>query len=75
MIDDADRAAADEERAMDIFQRERQKLYKAPETAFPAIALNCVDCGEIIPEARLKAMPRAVRCANCAADVERKWNS
>lgn len=69
MIDSADKAAADEERAMEQFLKQRQHL--AEPTEIPE-AVNCVDCGEDIPEARLKAMPRTKRCAPCAADVERR---
>lgn len=31
----------------------------------------CVDCGEPIPESRLKAIPGCVRCVECQADYER----
>ncbi|HMM25556.1 MAG TPA: TraR/DksA C4-type zinc finger protein [Pseudoxanthomonas mexicana] len=75
MIDDADKAAANEERAMEIFQKSRQERYIAPPEAFPGAGINCLDCGEIIPPARLKAVPRTLRCARCAADVEGRWNN
>lgn len=75
MIDDADKAAANEERAMEIFQKGRQERYNAPPHALPGTGINCLDCGEIIPEARLRAMPRTLRCTKCAADVEARWNS
>lgn len=75
VIDDADKAAADEERAMEIFQRERQQRYVAPDHTTARVSnIHCVDCGEVIPEARRQAMPRTLRCARCAADVERTWN-
>lgn len=69
MIDDADKATANEERAMEIFQKSRQQ--GASHAARSASAgINCVDCGEIIPEARLRLMPRTLRCVMCAAEVE-----
>jgi RNA polymerase-binding transcription factor DksA len=74
MIDDADQAAANEERAMEIFQRSRQERVSAPHAAGNT-SINCVDCGEIVPPARLQAVPRTLRCARCAADVEARWNS
>ena len=69
MIDDADKATANEERAMEIFQKSRQQGASHAERA-ASIGINCVDCGEIIPPARLLAMPRTLRCVKCAADVE-----
>jgi hypothetical protein len=60
---------------MEIFQKSRQERCIAPPEAFLGADINCLDCGEIIPPARLKAMPRTLRCARCAADVEGRWNS
>ncbi len=31
---------------------------------------DCVNCGELIPEARRRAMPGCVLCVECQADVE-----
>jgi RNA polymerase-binding transcription factor DksA len=70
MIDLADRAAADEERAMELFQRERERLGGG--TAAVPLQINCVDCGELVPMARLAAVPRTLRCAACASEVERR---
>lgn len=33
----------------------------------------CVDCGELIPESRLQAMPNAKRCLACQAKYERRF--
>ena len=30
----------------------------------------CLDCGEPIPAARLRALPHAVRCVDCQAEYE-----
>ena len=32
---------------------------------------NCVKCGEVIPEGRLKALPTATTCVNCSG-VQKK---
>lgn len=34
-------------------------------------ARRCMDCEEIIPQDRLKAMPEALRCVECQSDFER----
>lgn len=36
----------------------------------------CVDCGDLIPEGRLDAMPEARRCVECQKDIEAmgKWD-
>ena len=33
--------------------------------------MNCIKCGEIIPEGRLKALPSAKTCVNCSG-VQKK---
>lgn len=33
--------------------------------------MNCVKCGELIPEGRLKALPTAKTCVNCSS-VQKK---
>ena len=33
--------------------------------------MNCIKCGEIIPEGRLKALPTAKTCVNCSG-VQKK---
>ena len=73
MIDAADKAVMDEERAMEVFQQQRPK-YQAPADAWARRSeeINCVDCAEVIPQARLAAMPHTRRCVKCASDVERR---
>ena len=73
MSDAADKAAEADERAMEQFLQKRQHRHAVPDAEQPdPDAVNCVDCGDDIPQARLKAMPRTRRCAPCAADVERR---
>jgi RNA polymerase-binding transcription factor DksA len=73
VIDDADKAVLNDERAMELFQQSRQR-YEAPVEAWTRRSeeIHCVDCGEPIPAQRLAAMPRTVRCMPCASDVERR---
>lgn len=46
------------------------------DSALERIRLNkygiCVSCGKEIPEARLKALPYALMCINCASAEERR---
>lgn len=73
MIDAADKAVMDDERAMEVFQQTRPR-HQAPDGAWARRSgdINCVDCAEIIPQERLAAMPHTKRCVRCAADVERR---
>lgn len=35
----------------------------------------CIECGELIDSERVRALPRTVRCIDCAADAEHpNWN-
>ncbi len=77
MADAADIAAAPGEAAMARFEEE-QRQRRIAESMRPydhSLPVNCVDCGEIVPQARLQAYPRTRRCQPCASDVERQWNS
>lgn len=55
-------------------QLARQKAAEARQPARPAHVnddeLQCVECGELIGVARIRALPRTVRCIDCAADAE-----
>jgi phage/conjugal plasmid C-4 type zinc finger TraR family protein len=69
-MDDADRAD-------DLIERERAAALArclCPSAEPPRLALDgtrlCLDCGERIPTARLRVLPRALRCVHCAADHE-----
>lgn len=69
MLDAADIAADNEARAMALFERQRRE--QATGTADPQ-PIDCIDCGEPVPLARLRAVPRTLRCARCADEVERR---
>jgi len=55
-------------------QLARQKAAESRQPARPADVdddeLQCIECGELIGAARLRALPRTVRCIDCAADAE-----
>ena len=60
-------------------QLAKQKAAEARQPGRPAdvsdAELQCVECGELIGEERLKAVPRTVRCVECASDTEHpNWN-
>lgn len=49
----------------------RRRIAESMRGYDPTLPVNCVDCGEIVPEARLKAYPHTRRCVDCSADIER----
>lgn len=60
-------------------QLAKQKAAEARQPARPADVdddeLQCVECGELIGAERIRALPRTVRCVDCAADTEHpNWN-
>lgn len=74
MADAADKATADEERAMALFEEQRQaRIAESMRGYDPSLPINCVDCSEIVPVERLEAYPRTRRCQPCASDVERRY--
>ena len=77
MHDGADKAAADEARAWELFEadrKERDERYAAERArVFARVqVMHCLECGEEIPRERQLALPHTRRCARCAADVERR---
>ena len=76
MSDDADKVTADDERAWDLFDRQRKAARDAEmRTVLKRVALHCLDCGAEIPAARLMAVPTAIRCVQCGTAKERTWNT
>ena len=69
MLDAADIAADNEARAMALFERQRLEQQVAMPDPQP---IDCINCGEPVPLARLRAVPRTLRCARCASEVERR---
>ncbi len=68
MADDVDMAQVREESLLEARIAEcRRQARTAPETS---PALECVDCEEIIPEARREALPGCERCIDCQTDLE-----
>lgn len=66
-MDDADRASGiiDEEIERALSEN-RRRLYSG------ASLEHCLDCGELIPAARRKAVPGVSLCLHCQAKAERK---
>ncbi len=76
MTDDADKATADDERAWEIWRRQREVERSAELAAvLKRVALHCLDCGAEIPPARLLAVPLATRCIKCGTAQERSWST
>lgn len=74
MIDVADHVGELEAAAMERFEAEQALARRVAEARHgydPARPVNCVQCGDDVPAARLKALPHTRRCAACAAEVER----
>lgn len=73
MPDAADKVVADEERAMALFEQQRQARIAESMRGFdPALPLYCDDCDEQIDPERLAAYPMASRCTACAAAYEQR---
>ncbi len=54
-----------------VEEKWRNKRIAAARTALQKHgAVNCIDCGEVIPEARRRAYPAAERCVACQQEVE-----
>ena len=73
--DPADRATAESERSFTLLLRDRErKLIKKITQALQRIEAGeygaCVDCGEDIGIARLKARPMTTLCINCKSNQE-----
>lgn len=68
MLDAADIAAENEARAMALFERQRREQVAMPDPQ----PIDCIDCGEPVPLERLRVVPRTLRCARCASEVERR---
>lgn len=51
--------------------RRLKKLYRVAEKVREGTYGECDSCGEVIPLARLEAVPEATHCRDCAAELER----
>ncbi|KAF1692748.1 molecular chaperone DnaK [Pseudoxanthomonas jiangsuensis] len=71
MHDAADKAAEDEERAMQLFE-EGLRARRRPIDAGSIQVIQCLDCGDDVSVERQLAVPRTRRCTRCAAEVERR---
>lgn len=66
-MDSADRAILENESFVNsALHHQRQRREKAELHHEPKDSVQyCIDCGEPIPAARLKAVPGALRCVEC----------
>jgi phage/conjugal plasmid C-4 type zinc finger TraR family protein len=58
--------------AQEAILADRRRIAEINARAVPPDELDCDVCGEPIPHARLKALPRTRLCVDCASDAERK---
>lgn len=71
MSDAADKVSADDERAMALFEKQRQqRIDESMRPYDPALPVQCVDCSAVISAERQAAQPRTNRCTTCAAEIE-----
>ena len=69
VTDAADKATADEERAMQLFQDQRADRLAAEPLPDER---TCDDCGVRIPLARVAVVPRTRRCCRCQGELEQR---
>jgi phage/conjugal plasmid C-4 type zinc finger TraR family protein len=63
----------DKDQAADEFHREQaiqEHFNRGIRNAMNSAPVECIDCGEEIPEARRLAVPGCTRCVECQADFE-----
>lgn len=72
MIDAADKAASDDERAMALFEEQmrRRRIADSMRPYDPTQPIDCVECGEPVSVERQRAYPHTRRCVRCAAEAE-----
>lgn len=74
MHDAADKVNEDEARAWELFEvarQERERREHAGRTRYPVVQRHCLECGEPVPEERLRVLPHTRRCVRCAERIER----
>lgn len=79
MADEMDRAQANDEFFRELALRGRCPLSVPVENLKPPLRTTdtdngqrlCIDCGEAIPAARLKAARGAIRCVSCQGEMEK----
>ena len=65
-MDEADQAQVSNERLLNAgIAASRGKASQGV-----AVSIECIDCEEVIPEARRKASPGCVRCIECQTEFE-----
>lgn len=72
MSDICDRSSAEEQQYIGNLLKQRSARRQSSLTHEQV--LYCEDCGELIPEQRLKAVPGTTRCVRCQENYERGIN-
>lgn len=76
MGDAADKAEGDRERALELWEKDREERQRRIAAAMqpynPKLPRFCCDCHARLSRARLKAQPCAARCVRCAEIIERE---
>lgn len=73
--DFADEGSRLEELAREGALRRHDQIVARESYVMPAVMparMDCIECGEPIPAARIKARPHTRRCVQCASEVERR---
>ena len=75
MADAADKVTADDERAMALLEEQlrQQRIAESMRRYTFDPLKRCVDCGEPIGEARLRALCNTGVCAACATQLEQRY--
>lgn len=66
-MDDADRVTQQDAQAMERFERSRSGMA----VAAPSHPVHCLNCGEVIANKRLQAVPTTRRCMRCQLQLEK----
>lgn len=73
-MDVADRADLENECFVNsaLYNQHKHREKTNPQVSTEDSVRYCVDCGEPIPAARLKAVPDAIRCVDCQQLFEKR---
>lgn len=66
-MDEADYAQQNEAQLIEMRINRARRILNGPVNE----TIECIDCEEIIPEARRKAVPGCIRCIGCQSLFER----
>ena len=70
MPDEIDRASENAAFLLEARIKEQRNNAPRPPLNLREGVISCIDCGDEIPEKRLKAVPGCLRCIECQKDFE-----